>query len=191
MIFFCESVLLTQGQGVHIFLNLMNTADPERRQMTDLECEVVELFVHLAGMLKLPRSVGEIYGLLYISPAPMAMDELMSRLDISKGSTSQGLKLLRGIGAVKATYVPGDRRDHYQAETELRDLVAGFIREQVQPELKMGVQRIEKIRACYEAMPNNQREKLLSGRVVKLEAWHSRISRALPMLLKLVEFRRG
>ena len=159
--------------------------------MTALECEVVELFVHLAGMLKLPRSVGEIYGLLFISPGPLPMDELMARLNISKGSTSQGLKHLRGIGAVRAVYVPGDRRDHYQAETELRNLAAGFIREQVQPELKEGVQRIHKIRDCYEAMPDDQKEKVLSERVTKLEAWHSRISRALPMLLKLVEFRRG
>ena len=38
-----------------------------------------------------------------------------------------GLRVLRGMGAIRTVYVAGDRRDHYAAETELRRArTAGF-----------------------------------------------------------------
>ncbi len=45
-------------------------------------------------------------------PSDTHMDDLMQRLDISLGAASQGLKALRSVGAVKAVYSPGERRDH-------------------------------------------------------------------------------
>ena len=52
-------------------------------------------------MLGLPKSIGEIYGLLYVTQEALSLDDLVSRLGISKGSTSQGLKMLRKLGAVR------------------------------------------------------------------------------------------
>jgi DNA-binding transcriptional regulator GbsR (MarR family) len=51
-----------------------------------------------------------------VPPRALSFDELGERLQISKGSVSQGLKVLRQLGAVKLHYVPGSRRDHYQPE---------------------------------------------------------------------------
>jgi hypothetical protein len=47
-----------------------------------------------------PRSVGQIYGLLYSSREPLSFSDIVKRLGISKGSASQGLQLLRSLGAV-------------------------------------------------------------------------------------------
>ena len=46
----------------------------------------------------------------------------MERLGISKGSASQGLKFLRTAGAIHMVYVSGDRRMHFEAVAQLRDL---------------------------------------------------------------------
>ena len=48
-----------------------------------------------------PKSVGQIYGLLYASPEPLSFSDIVERLEISKGSASQGLQLLRSLGAIK------------------------------------------------------------------------------------------
>src|SRR4029450_3850395 len=93
-------------------------ASAEGSELSSIEVEAIDLFVSAVRLLGLPRSLGELYGLLFISPGPLSIDDLVERLRISKGSASQGLKALRQIGAVKVTYVPGDRRDHYIAETE-------------------------------------------------------------------------
>ncbi|PAW60954.1 MAG: hypothetical protein B9S36_07360, partial [Verrucomicrobiia bacterium Tous-C2TDCM] len=87
-----------------------------------VEAEFVRFFVHLATTVGLPRSVGEIFGLLFASATPVAFDEVVSRLGISKGSASQGLRLLTKIGAVSQVYIQRDRRSFYEAETRMRQL---------------------------------------------------------------------
>lgn len=47
-----------------------------------------------------PKSVGQIFGLLYASPEPLVFSDIVVRLEISKGSTSQGLQLLPSLGAI-------------------------------------------------------------------------------------------
>ena len=89
---------------------------------SELEVEAIEFFVRMMSIMGLPRSVGEIYGLLYFSEMPLSMDDISSRLSISMGSTSQGLKTLRSLKAIRTSYVQGDRRDHFIAETEFRRL---------------------------------------------------------------------
>ena len=72
-----------------------------RNGLTSIEMDVIGVFVNAVKLLGMPRSVGEIYGLLFITPEPLPLDALVVRLGISKGSASQGLKVLRGLGAVK------------------------------------------------------------------------------------------
>lgn len=149
--------------------------------LSTLDREVIDLFVNVASTLGIPRSVGEIYGLLFIAPEPLAMDDVISRLQISVGSASQGLKILRALGAVKPQYVLGDRRDHYVAETELRPLVAGFLKEHVNPHLESGSLRLEKLRRMLaEADPAQRRT--AEVRIEKLERWHKVVSGLLPLI---------
>ena len=81
-----------------------------------IETQVIQFFVDGVKVLGLPRSIGEIYGLLFISPDPLALDDLVERLGISKGSASQGLRALKTLGAVKEIEVEGSRRSGYVAK---------------------------------------------------------------------------
>ncbi len=150
-----------------------------------LEREVIEIFVRMAALLGLPRSVGELYGALYIAPRPMHMDELRARLGLSKGAVSQGLRLLRNFGAVRTVYLPGERRDHYAAETELRKLVGGFLREQVQPHLRSGAERLEVIERMIQDIPDADRAHC-AERVRRLGNWRRRAETLLPLAMKLI-----
>src|SRR5258706_8277384 len=91
-------------------------------EVSAVEREVIAHFVDISRALGQPRSYAEIYGLLFISHQPLAMDDLCERLQISKGSASQGLKFLREIGAVRVVEIEDDRRTHYEAVAELRRL---------------------------------------------------------------------
>jgi hypothetical protein len=59
--------------------------------LTELEAEVIGLFVQVSRMMGLPRSYAEIYAVLFLSPDPLTMDQLIERQRISRGSASQGL----------------------------------------------------------------------------------------------------
>ncbi|MGK0188899.1 MAG: DNA-binding transcriptional regulator GbsR (MarR family), partial [Verrucomicrobiales bacterium] len=124
----------------------LDSPSNDSHDLNSLEVEVIDLFVNAVKMLGFPKSVGEIYGLLFISKDALPLDALVERLDISKGSASQGLRLLKSLNAVSSVYVAGDRRDHFKAETQLKKLAAGFIREELEPHILSGEERIERLR---------------------------------------------
>jgi DNA-binding transcriptional regulator GbsR (MarR family) len=156
----------------------------EAGALSALEVEVIGLFVNVVKLLGMPKSVGEIYGLLFVSPDPLPLDSLVERLDISKGSASQGLKVLRAFGAVKLVYVGGDRRDHYAAETELKKLAAGFIREEIKPRLENGGARIARL---LEMTSDRGDADFFNARLVKLSQWHARSQQVIPLLTSMLD----
>ena len=150
-----------------------------------VEFEVIELFVLLSRVLGQPRSLGEIYGLLFICPRPLAMDDLMTRLDLSKGATSEGLKFLRNLGAVRMVYVPGDRRVHYEAVAELRNLAGRFLREKIEPQLSEALERVNRLAAIANGLPGPERDHV-RRRISLLRSWSKNSRRMLPLVLKVL-----
>jgi len=154
-------------------------------RLNSLETEVIDLFVQISRMLGQPRSLAEIYGLLFISARPLAMDDLIERLGMSKGSASQGLKFLHNLGAVRTVYVPGDRRTHYEAVAELRNLATRFLRDQIVPHLDSGQERLGRIATLVRQLPAADRGRI-NGRVTMLQSWGKRGKRFLPVVLKMM-----
>src|ERR1043166_2383342 len=77
--------------------------------------DMVEAIGRLFQGFGLPRSTGQIYGLLYLSKKPLSLDDLVELLSISKGSASTGTRHLASWGAIRQVWVPGDRRDFFEA----------------------------------------------------------------------------
>lgn len=155
--------------------------------LSALEIGVIDFFVSAVKVLGMPKSIGEIYGLLFVSPEPLNLDTLVERLNMSKGSASQGLKVLRAFGAVKALYQPGDRRDHFVAQTELKQLAAGFMREQIQPRLGHGEERLSHLERVADTLPDNATSDFQRDRVARLNRWSKRGREVLPLLGGLLD----
>jgi len=150
-----------------------------------LEIESIAFFVRMMGMLGMPRSVGEIYGLLYFSEVPLPMDQIVAKLGMSLGSASQGLKTLRSLKAVQSSYVPGDRRDHYQAETEFRRLFSNFLKEEILPHMESAKERIDRMQ---DALPvDSEDQEFYQIRIEKLKKLTRAGGRLLPALAGLLK----
>lgn len=155
-------------------------------ELDPLERQVVDFFVDGVRVLGLPRSIGEIYGLLFISQSALSLDDLVLRLSISKGSASQGLRLLKSLGAVREVESGTERRTYYEPAVELKRLVGGFIREQIRPHLESGKTKIGRLAATAQDIDDPSRRKFLSERVERLEHWLRSGGRVLPVLQKLL-----
>ena len=155
------------------------------KPLSALEVEIIDLFVQFSRILGQPKSVAEIYGLLFVSPRPLSMEELMERLKISKGSTSQGLRFLRTLGAVKQVYIPGQRASHFESVAELRNLASRFVRDQFVPHLDNGQARLGRIAEMVKELPPEQRARI-NGRVKMLQSWGRNGRRFLPLLVKIL-----
>ena len=89
--------------------------------LDEWEIAVIDLFLNAANSFGLPKSYGQIYGLLFCRNKSLSMDEVMKLLQISKGSASQGLRALRQLGAISSVFEPGDRKEKFVAEIRLRN----------------------------------------------------------------------
>ncbi|NLT72121.1 MAG: hypothetical protein GXX91_15705 [Verrucomicrobiaceae bacterium] len=150
----------------------------------ELERESIDYFVSFVQMFGLQKSIGQIYGLLFVSVDSLAMDDIVARLGISKGSVSQGLTALKGLGAVTSHSVPDDRREHFQADLNVSRIVTHFFEDRLQPLLEGGEGQVRSmLRLAREGGPAHE----LAEVVMRLEAlrkWQQRGRGILPLITK-------
>jgi DNA-binding transcriptional regulator GbsR (MarR family) len=61
---------------------------------------------------------GRIFGLLYLSPEPMSLDDIAAAVQQSKSNISTTMRGLLEWHLVRRVAVPGSRKDHYEAATD-------------------------------------------------------------------------
>ena len=61
------------------------------------------------------RTVAQIHALLFLSPKPLAADEICEALGVARSNASSSLRELQNWGIVKVVHVMGDRRDHFES----------------------------------------------------------------------------
>ena len=154
--------------------------------LSQIERQVVTLFADGVKVAGLPRSLGEIYGLLFLTRDPLSLDDLVGRLQISKGSASQGLKFLRTLGAIQEVDGPDTRRTYYQADIKLKKLVGGFIREQLRPHLDSGKERLRALEAEVNLEEDPAQRAFYDERVKKLERWLKQAKLVLPLIQRVL-----
>lgn len=137
-------------------------------------------------MLGLPKSVGEIFGVLFSSPKPLTMLDLVNRLGISKGSASQGLKMLRTLGAVREVDYNDDRKTYFEADVELKKLVGGFIREEIRPHLTSGQEKLATLEKELGKVDDPELKEFYEERIKRLKRWSGKANLVLPLLQKFL-----
>jgi HTH-type transcriptional regulator, glycine betaine synthesis regulator len=162
------------------------TSKTQSQNLSPIQQQVVDFFVDGVRVLGLPRSIGEIYGLLFITPDPLSLDDLVEKLGISKGSASQGLRTLKTLGAVREANSINDRRTYYEPATELKRLVGGFIREQIRPHLNSGKSKLQQLQETAELSTDPIERAFLDERIKRIDSWMKRGKLVLPLLQKIL-----
>lgn len=148
------------------------------------EDECVGFFAEAVQIVGVPKSVGQIYGVLYASPEPLSFSDIVERLQISKGSASQGLQLLRSLGAInEARGGDVERRGYFEPELSLRRLVRGVLRERIAPMTVTGAERLIRLRALAASGHGGP---FYLNRAQQLNTWRRRLKMVLPVLAALL-----
>ena len=154
--------------------------------MVAFEESLVEFFLEAADILGVPKSLAAIYGVIFASPEPLSFSEVQERLDISAGSISQGLRVLREANALKVVPNADSKRELFEPDLELRKLIAHYLEQRVERQLDSGRGRLL---AIAKAIPEgeNGSAKVLRDRLKSLQGWHDKSRRVLPMVKALLK----
>ncbi len=134
-----------------------STADALLDRARDLGIDTCGRIVEFWGFT---RTMGRAFGLLYLSSEPLPQSEIQRRLNISAGSASMTLAALGRWGVVHRIWVRGERREHYQAETDFWKMISGVLNERERREIAAAVAIVEEASTGARAVESTARGKL-------------------------------
>lgn len=118
----------------------------------EVEAQVLKVADAVGGLMEgwgFKRNMGRVWALLYLEGAPLSAADIGERLSLSTGAMSMLLTELQQWSVVKKTWVPGERRDYYEAETSIWKMVSRVFRER---ELRWIRDAAEQFAAADEAL---------------------------------------
>jgi DNA-binding transcriptional regulator GbsR (MarR family) len=102
----------------------------------------------MGGQWGVNRSVSQIHALLYLSERPLTADDIADRLAMARSNVSNSIKELQSWGLIRRVPVMGDRRDHFEAETDVWTIAARIVAGRKERELDPAIAALN---ACVQA----------------------------------------
>jgi DNA-binding transcriptional regulator GbsR (MarR family) len=103
----------------------------------------VEQFVlrwgDMGGQWGVNRSVAQIQALLYLSDRPLTAEDIAETLGMARSNVSNSIRELLGWKLIRRVPVLGDRRDHYEAESDLWQIMTHIARGRKEREIDPAV----------------------------------------------------
>ncbi|MBU3956595.1 hypothetical protein KJ633_09080 [bacterium] len=135
--------------------------------------EIKSEIVNLAGMgfsrFSLSPIAGQIYALLYISPAAVTLNDMVRELKISKGSASMNIRALEAWGAVRKVWVNSDRKDYYEANPDIMTIVLKRFKEGMGKRLDELAPALEKAETLASAATASSEAEFYRERLAKIK----------------------
>ncbi len=90
--------------------------------------EALESFIlqwgEMGGRWGVNRSIGQIHAFLFLADEPVTADHIAERLGMARSNVSNSIRELLGWNLVYRVPVRHDRREHFEAETDVWEIAA-------------------------------------------------------------------
>lgn len=124
-------------------------------EITKLPGSIERFVLHwgeMGGFWGVNRSVAQIHAFLMTAERPMTAEDIATALEMARSNVSNSLKELSNWNLIRRVPVRGDRRDHFEAETDVWEvasrIAAGRKAKEVDPAL-------ETLRQCVAEAEND------------------------------------
>lgn len=88
----------------------------------------IENIGKLCDSFGLNKFVAQLYAVLYLSDKPLSMDDMAAKLKVSKSNVCINIRELENWGAVRSVWVKGSRKDHYEANLDIKGVLINKVR---------------------------------------------------------------
>jgi DNA-binding transcriptional regulator GbsR (MarR family) len=143
--------------------------------------QFVALWGEMASTWGINRTMAKIHALLYCAERPLNTDQIMERLDVSRGNANMNLRSLVEWELVSKTHRSGSRKDYYQAEKDVWQITARIIEERQRREVHPVRSQLEE---CAEVLVED--DEALDDRPEGERVLHRRFAKLID-LMKVLE----
>ncbi len=108
---------------------------PMAKRVADAQERFIAAWGQMGSAWGISRTMAEIHALLYITGDALNTDDVMERLQISRGNASMSLRALQDWGIVTRVHRRGDRKEYFETERDVWALFKTIARERKKREL--------------------------------------------------------
>ena len=114
--------------------------------LTDSKALLIRRWGELGGYWGISRTMAEIHALLFVTGEPLCTDDVMAQLHVSRGNASMNLRGLTDWGLVQRVHKLGDRKEYFQADTDVWHMFETITRERRRREVEPIIATIDRCR---------------------------------------------
>ncbi len=104
------------------------------------------------------KAMAQIQALLFITPKPLSMEDIMAELKISRGNTSMNLRQLMDWGIVTKEIIPGERKEFFTTEKDVQELARVIAKERSRREIKPVIKVLQDVSSIKDDGNENTKE---------------------------------
>ncbi len=124
----------------------MRETRPAAAAIAEAQDRFIAAWGQMGSAWGISRTMAEVHALLFITGEPLNTDDVMERLQISRGNASMSLRALVDWGVVTRTHKRGDRKEYYLAEQDVWTMFRLIVRERLKREIDPLVASMHEIR---------------------------------------------
>jgi len=102
------------------------------------------------------KAMAQIQALLFITKAPLCMEDIMEDLKISRGNTSMNLRQLMDWGIVSKESIAGQRKEFFTTEKDVQELARVIAKERSRREIKPVIKILREVSNIENTSPEAQ-----------------------------------
>ena len=120
-------------------------------KLPQLKQDFTEGLSQISRFWGFPKGMGSIFAVLYLSPSPLSLDEIVEQTGLTKGAVSTEVRALARLGLVHRSSKLADRKDYYESETDFYKSIRSILKERQNTEFDSAVRSVRETLEKLEA----------------------------------------
>jgi HTH-type transcriptional regulator, glycine betaine synthesis regulator len=119
-------------------------------QLRRVQDEFIRRWGEMGQTWGINRTMAEIHALCYITAQPQCTDDVMERLNISRGNASMSLRALCDWGIIRRYHKRGERREYFESLSDVWEMFSIIAAERKRREMDPVLETIKKCQAMLD-----------------------------------------
>ena len=157
-----------------------------QQPITKIKQDFIEGLSQISRFWGFPKGMGAIFAVLYLSPTPLSLDEIVEETGLTKAAISTEIRALARMGLVHRSSRLGDRKDYYEAEADFYAAIRSILKERQNSEFDRAVRSVKETLETMEAnWVENEEWNFVYERVQALQSFFDAIDNLTRAVIKL------
>lgn len=114
-------------------------------EIQEAKDKFISTWGNLGSLWGINKAMAQIHALLFVSPGPLSMEDVMEELNISRGNASMNLRGLMDWGIVRKVNVSGERKEYFTSEKDVTELSRQIAKERSRREIQPTIRILKEV----------------------------------------------